>query len=374
MTMAIYRNLKRITDVKTVSAPPTIAWNFIKNNFVFLSKRPSLPRAMCIYVTYRCNMRCRICGIWKQNHPDYEMTLRDLSGVLSDPLFSRLEYININGGEPLLRNDLFELAALFIKKFKHLRTITINSNGLSTDRAISNVERISRLCRENDIRFSISISLHKIGEGYDEIAGIRNAYSRVIKTLRALREIRDQNMFYLGINCVITNFNVFDLYEMLKWSDYEEIPINFTLGEVRDRFDNLEMKENIEIRGEGRDFLIRFFRKLGKEKSLFNHHALRYKELADIIEFNSKRTLSCHYAMGGLILGSEGLLYYCKKSKAIGNCRERSAYSIYYGKSNLKYREKELLEVECKKCPPNTFNRIELEKDLLKYLKFLIFT
>ena len=271
-----------------------------------------------------------------------------------------------------MRADLPELAELFIEKFKHLRTMTINSNGLSTDRVISNAERIARLCRENNILFSISISLHKIGKGYDEIAGIRNAYSRVSKTLKMLREMRDQNKLYLGINCVTTNLNVFDLNELRKWSDQEEIPINFTLGEVRERFNNREMKGNIEIRGEGRDALIRFFRGLGEEKSLLNQHALRYKELAEMIEFNKKRTLSCHYAMGGLILGSEGSLYYCKKSKAIGNCREQSAHSIYYDKRNLKYRKKELLEAECQKCPPNTFNRIELEKDLFQYLKFLV--
>jgi hypothetical protein len=112
---------------------------------------------------------------------------------------------------------------------------------------------------------------------------------------------------------------------------------------------------------------------LGGKKSLFNQHAMRYWELAEMLEFNKKRTLSCYYAMGGLILGSEGSLYYCKKSKAIGNCRERSAYEVYYDKKNLKYRKDYLLDTACRRCPPNTFNRFELEKDLFNYAKFVLF-
>ena len=367
---------RKILDFRTISSPWRIGWNFLKHNFVQKFTKPFLPRAMCVYVTYRCNMRCRMCGIWKKNtsrKPVDELSIPEFDAIVSDPLFRKLEYVNINGGEPNLRDDLLELVELFIRKFKHLRTITINSNGLPSERTVSNTEQISRLAREKGIRFSISVSLHKVGPGYDEIAGINNAYASVSQTLRALKDLRARNRFYLGVNCVITNLNVFDLGRLLEWSDREKVPVNFTFGEVRERFNNMEMKDNIEVQGEGRDILIRFFRELGGKKSLFNQHAMRYWELAEMLEFNKKRTLSCYYAMGGLILGSEGSLYYCKKSKAIGNCRERSAYEVYYDKKNLKYRKDYLLDTACRRCPPNTFNRFELEKDLFNYAKFVLF-
>ena len=171
---------------------------------------------------------------------------------------------------------------------------------------------------------------------------------------------------------MITDLNLFNLYEMLKWSGKEQIPINFTLGEVRERFNNLDVRDSIEIKDEKKDFLVKFLRNLANNRSLFNHHSFRYKVLADMIELNKKRTLSCHYAMGGVILGSEGSLFYCKASKLIGNCKGQSAYSIYYDKENLEYRKKKLLQEKCKMCPPNTFNRIELEKDILKFLIYLM--
>ena len=214
--------------------------------------------------------------------------------------------------------------------------------------------------------------MHEIGKDYDEIAGIKDAYFKVKETLCALREIQNKNKFYLATNCVITYLNLNSLDEILECNKKEQIPVNFTFGEIRERFNNLDMRNNIEIRGKDKELLIEFFRNLAKNKSLFNHHAYRYKVLADMIEFNKKRNISCHYSMGGLILGSEGLLFYCKASKPLGNCRNQSAYSIYYDQNNLEYRKKKLLQEKCLKCPPNTFNRIELEKDILKYLKFLI--
>ena len=39
---------------------------------------------------------------------------------------------------------------------------------------------------------------------------------------------------------------------------------------------------------------------------------------------------------------------------------------------NLKYRELGLTREKCLYCPPNTFNRLEFEKDILRFLRFLI--
>ena len=179
MKISKSKQIKRIADLRTVSSPPEIALNFIKYNLLPLSGKPFLPKAMCIYVTYRCNMRCRMCGIWKQSLKDrltVELSREELDKILSDPLFSKLEYININGGEPNLREDLPELAELFIQKFKHLRTITINSNGLLTERAVSQAERISRLARENDIKVWLS------GAGGDDIfTGYRRHYALMLE-------------------------------------------------------------------------------------------------------------------------------------------------------------------------------------------------
>jgi MoaA/NifB/PqqE/SkfB family radical SAM enzyme len=367
--------IKESITLKRIPSPTKTLATFIMYNCLQrFYKRPFLPRAMCLYVTYRCNMRCKMCGIWKQaRHPEGEFTLGQLEHTIADPLFSKLEYINVNGGEPSLRDDLPEIVKLLIDSLPKLKTITLNSNGLKVNKVAMDVKKISAICQKNGIRFSVSISLHQRGEAYDSIAGVKNAYPKVIETLRALKEIQRENNFYVAVNCVITNLNLVSLHDMLKWSAEEQIPINFTVGEVRDRFNNLDMAETITIGEQDQKMLVNFLRSLAANKLLFKHHSFRYKTIADMIEFHTARNISCHYAMGGFILGAEGLLYYCKKSKAIGSCTSRrSVYEIYYDKDNLKYRNETIINTLCRTCIPNTFIKQELEKDVIKFLLHLL--
>jgi MoaA/NifB/PqqE/SkfB family radical SAM enzyme len=360
---------KRIPSVSGVSK------DFIKYNLILpLKEKPFMPVAMCLYVTYRCNMRCKMCGIWKldSSQKSNEFSPAELENILSDPLFSKLEFININGGEPNLRDDLVDIVRILIKRSPHLKTITMNSNGLPPEKTIENAESISEICKNNRIRFSVSLSLHQIGDGYDRIAGVKNAYAQVKESFDGLKPLGEKNNMYLAANCVITNSNVQNLYELLEWSRQENIPVNFTLGEIRSRFNNLDFADEITIKNEHLDGLIDFFRRLSQSKKTFKHHALRYAQLADMLDSKKTRSLACHYAMGGIILGSDSRIYYCKNSKSIGNCKDRPASAIYFDEENLRYRKDHLIKKRCLYCPPNTFNKIEAGKDMLKLIKFLV--
>ena len=135
---------------------------------------------------------------------------------------------------------------------------------------------------------------------------------------------------------------------------------------------DMNILDEITIKKEHLQDLTDFFKRLSKSKKAFMHHTLRYKQLADMLESNKIRSLACHYAMGGIILGSDSRLYYCKNSKAIGNCLDKSATAIYFDEENLRYRKNLLIKKRCLSCPPNTFNKIEAEKDLLKLIKFFL--
>jgi MoaA/NifB/PqqE/SkfB family radical SAM enzyme len=362
-------------DLKKIPSPLEMSKNFVKYNWLqLLYRQPFPPRAMCFYVTYRCNMRCRMCGIWKHksNHGLNELTLRELDKIFSNSLFSKIEHLDINGGEPSLRKDLFEIIEIAKEKMPHLKHITMSSNGLFTTRVTSVVKKISEICRKNKMRFSIVISLHGVKDVFEKVCGVKDAFSSVTTTIKILKSIQAENNNSLSINCVLTDINLIDVYKLENWCQEECLPISFVLGEVRARFLNFDTIPTTLIAKEKKDFLIRFIRKLSQNKRIFNPSAFRYYNLANLLEFSEERTISCHYAIGGNILGPTGELYYCPHSKAIGNCRNNSAYDIYYDKKNLEYRSQELQKKECKKCPPYTFNKIELEKDILRYLKFLV--
>lgn len=350
------------------------AWNSIRTNGEALLGIVPRLRALCFYVTYKCNLRCRTCGIWKHGSEGQgpELSLPEMSAILSDPLFSRLEYVNINGGEPHLRPDLPEIADVILECLPRLKSLSLNSNGIPAARSVSQVNAISGRCRQRRIPFSVSISLHALGAAFDEIAGQPGAWDEVRSTLDQLQHLQKDQGFYLSVNCVLSSLNAHLAEDLAAWSRAKKIPANFVLAEVRERFYNREIEDSFSLRQDQKPALVRFFRRLSREEPSLRHHRLRYRVLADMLEFGNPRRLSCHYRMGGAILGSCGELFYCKFSRKIGNCRQQPAGQIYFSHDQLVYRKKELLATTCPQCLPNTFNRIELEKDLFRYLAFLL--
>jgi MoaA/NifB/PqqE/SkfB family radical SAM enzyme len=363
---------RRITAAQALTLPLGLARDYVRFHSLRPWVRRPLPLALCLYVTERCNLRCTMCGIWRQRASGPEATLAEFERLLSDPLFKNLEFVNLNGGEPNLRPDLPEIAALLLRKFPRLRNISLNTNGLPLDESVANADAIGRACRDRRIGFSISVSLHGLDETHDAIVGVRQAFSRVLETLTLLRERQFSRTFFLGVNCVISSVNATRLEEFHRWCRGQGLPVNYTLGEVRDRFYNRDMREVVLLDGLERAAAIDFLKRRAAERSPRNHHALRYHVLAEMLERGAGRSLSCHYALGGAILGARGELFYCKQSEPIGNALEESAAALYFRPDHLEYRRRELCGRLCLHCPPNTFNRFELAADAMQYLGFLL--
>ncbi len=364
-----------LSRFKPFPSPLRVLGNFILYNVAgAIRRKPLLPRAMCLYVTYRCNLRCRMCGIWRlpEAAKGNEWSVSGLEDMVADRLFSRLEFVNLNGGEPNLRSDLVEIAGVLVDRLPHLRNLTLNTNGLPSGRCIDNCRRILALCQPRGIRFGVSVSLHRIGSAYDEIAGVPDAYRKVASTLEGLEPLRRERGFYLSTNCVLTPQSLSGAQEMLQWGIERGMPVNFTVAEARERFNNLDAADDVVFTGaEERSRLGAFLRRLAKEKKLAMHHALRYRELAEMVDRGGPRTLACHYAIAGLIVGWDGSIFYCKKSAPVGNAQERSASEVYFDPANLAYRSRDLIERSCASCLPNTFNSMEVQKDLLKLVTLL---
>ena len=115
-SLSVLRQARDLARAKKFSGLPEVAWNVVRYNWLLpLREKPFLPRALLLYVTYRCNARCVMCGIWQDHEfsdATSELSRSELDRVLSDRLFAAIEYLNINGGEPALRADLGDLVRL----------------------------------------------------------------------------------------------------------------------------------------------------------------------------------------------------------------------------------------------------------------------
>jgi molybdenum cofactor biosynthesis enzyme MoaA len=273
-----------------------IGWAYIKyNGLQPLIRRPFLPKTLVIYVTYRCNARCVMCGIW--NHQEFydatvEISLEELNRILANRLFTNIEELNINGGEPTLRDDLPDLVQVATERLPRLRRISMSSNGLLTERLVPQVRRIRQICTRENISFSLAISSHGLGETSDRVFGVRGAFDRQMRTLQALHEMTSDNGdgHRLSLHCVIIEANLSNLRDLLHWSQERALPIRFALGEVRDRFLNRDVSDQVRITEGRKALVVGFLRELSRNRDLFNPSAFRYHHLANMLQFGHRRT------------------------------------------------------------------------------------
>lgn len=87
-------------------------------------------KLLSIAVTWRCNLRCTICSIWKQapSPPEF-LDLDRIKQALGHPFFDGLEYLNWFGGEPTLFPRLAEAIAWARGRFPraHERAVVTNA-------------------------------------------------------------------------------------------------------------------------------------------------------------------------------------------------------------------------------------------------------
>jgi len=141
------------------------------------------PTDAVIAVTWRCNARCAMCGIWKQ------ATCPELSPEVFRKLPHSLRDINLTGGEPFLRDDLPAVHTACLEAAPDARTI-ISTNGLLTDRIVAFTREMSR----NEPGLGVAVSLDGPAPVHDELRGVKGAYERALGTVHALLDAGFRNI------------------------------------------------------------------------------------------------------------------------------------------------------------------------------------
>lgn len=136
-------------------------------------------------VTYRCNLKCRMCNIWQRSDEGGELTPADADAFFSSA--SRFSWVGLTGGEPFLRADIDELVERVVKRCDRLEAIHVNTNGQLTDRAVNFAEAFRR--RYPRHRLVMTISVDGPPPVHDRIRGVEGAWEKALKTFRGLKEV-----------------------------------------------------------------------------------------------------------------------------------------------------------------------------------------
>ena len=142
-----------------------------------------MPVDAVLAVTYRCNARCAMCGIWNSK------PVAELPPAVYARLPSSLRDVNLTGGEPFLRDDLPEIHAAVRSACPRARTV-VSTNGLLTDRIVAAVRAMASVEPE----IGVAVSVDGPPEIHDRLRGVPGAHERAMATVRGLQEAGFRNL------------------------------------------------------------------------------------------------------------------------------------------------------------------------------------
>jgi len=155
-------------------------------------------------ITRRCNLKCVHCRssskLEAKEHPDFSFD--EATRVLDDISSYAKPVVVLSGGEPLLRDDVFDIAAYGTEK--GLRMCLATNGTLVT-------KDMARRLTETGVH-SISVSLDSCyPEIHDRLRGAKGAFKKTVKTLHHLIKYRDKQKkkkIILRVNTVLCRDNV----------------------------------------------------------------------------------------------------------------------------------------------------------------------
>lgn len=177
-------------------------------------RRPAsdgVPRPVVVWTTTRrCNLACLHCYAAAADRPFRgELSTDEARAFIADLGAFGAPVLLLSGGEPLLRPDLFELAAF---AHEHGVRTTLSTNGTLITRAVA--ERIKA------VGFGyVGISLDAIGKRHDEFRGQAGAFEASLAAIRHCVAIGQR----VGLRLTLTRHTVQDLDAIFDLIERERI-------------------------------------------------------------------------------------------------------------------------------------------------------
>ncbi|WP_202320323.1 radical SAM protein [Archaeoglobus neptunius] len=157
-------------------------------------------------VTNRCNLRCLHCYA-SAGTDRVELSTEQCFEIIDDLAKFKVPLILFSGGEPLLREDIFDIAE-YAKK-RGIKAV-LSTNGTMIDRDIAGNLEIFEY---------VGVSLDGLKETNDRFRGVERAFEMAFKGLLAASEV-----VLSGVRFTVTRHNYSEVIPLINLSRENEIP------------------------------------------------------------------------------------------------------------------------------------------------------
>ncbi len=322
-----------------------------KSNFTAYSgKEKKYPKVVQLPITYKCNSKCVMCNIWKMDYSN-ELTIKEFAEMLKDPVFSKVEHLGINGGEPSLIKNLDEYVDEILKLPK-LKTLNIITHGFNKKLLWKQLETIYQKCKSKEKLFHVSVSLDGYGKMHDIVRGLP-VFKLTSQTIEEIQNNPNKYCDSFDVGCTITKQNVDYLVELDAYAKEKDFDIKYRMGIENKRIESNKLTEQYSLFYDGSIQSAKEFMHSRYEQAGDLWERFKYFSIFDFLSSKQpKRKLGCYWQTEGITVDSRGDMYYCAvASEKIGSLRGNigKGLDVFWDADNLNYRQS-ILEKDCNNC------------------------
>jgi MoaA/NifB/PqqE/SkfB family radical SAM enzyme len=175
--------------------------------------RPGRISYAVFFITDLCNAKCPYCFNTRLGHLSDHVPAEKAGTRLTADEYARIArrlrplfQVVFGGGEPFLRDDIDELAAIFHRE-AGARLISIPTNAALPERVLPAVERMARRCP--GATFNIQVSLDAVGGKHDRLRVLPGGFEKALSVCDALLE--GPPGVNLVVNTAVTRENAADV-------------------------------------------------------------------------------------------------------------------------------------------------------------------
>ncbi len=293
-----------------------------------------------IALTYRCNNKCRFCYAYSPFRESGEMTTEEVKRVIDIIVDdAHVPSLSFTGGEPTLREDIFELISYARKRGLRVNLIT---NGIRCH----DKEYVQKLVKAGLNSAQVSIEGPDAAT-HDYIVGIPGAFERTVRGIKNLQETD----IYTHCNTTICRPNLDKLEELVDFHADELKLTYFSMNMVIYTGTAAKLRDELQVKyAEIKDIVKRVKRRANKRGIQFVWYAPTPVCLFNPIA-HGLGAKSCACCDGLLSVDAEGGVLPCSSfSEPVGNLLTESFEQVWYNRASQFWRAKDFAPEGCKAC------------------------
>jgi MoaA/NifB/PqqE/SkfB family radical SAM enzyme len=291
-------------------------FNLLKNIFLSNFKKLAYPYKITFALTYRCNLRCKICQIWKTPYRK-ELQTYEIEKIFKN--FRSLSWLDLTGGEITLREDLTDIVDILLKNSKNLLILRISTNGQLPEKIFNITKKIS----ESDKFPVINVSIDGPKRINDKLRGIAGSYEKSLETFKLLRTVKSG---HFHISCTISEYNLDYIDELIEGlrSDISDFSLSDLHFNIFHNSSHYYRNDNVDGLSKIRFSDIKKYLDLSKNGTFIKRflESVYIKNLEKYLEKN-RPPLPCQALNSSCFINPYGEAYPCVSyDKSIGNLKD----------------------------------------------------